>query len=114
MQQAPGMVEKDRTIASLEQFHPQCLFQRADLTTHGTMGDMQLFGSLDETLRLRGSIEKAKRGEGRKAHTGNEISQVSMTINRFFQPTQNSMMAFVAEDFGNLPNKMEEIHGQYS
>jgi hypothetical protein len=37
-----------------------------------------------------------------------------MTINRFFQPTQNSMMAFVAEDFGNLPNKMEEIHGQYS
>ena len=35
-----------------------------------------------------------------------------MTINRFFQPTQNSMMALVAGNVGNLTNKMEKIHGQ--
>jgi hypothetical protein len=71
-----------------------------------------MFGSLHEALRLRGSIEETKGGEGRKAHTDDGISQVSTTINRFFQPTQNSMMALVAGNVGNLTNKMEKIHGQ--
>ncbi|WP_162531778.1 hypothetical protein [Pseudomonas sp. RIT-PI-a] len=78
------------------------------------MRDVQLLGGLDEALRLCGSVEKTEGGEGREAHTGNEISQVSMTINRFFQPRQNSMMALVAEDSGDLTNEMEKIHGQYS
>jgi hypothetical protein len=48
------------------------------------MSDVQLLRGFDETLGLRGGVEKTKGSQWRQVHIDDDFSQISTTINRFF------------------------------
>jgi hypothetical protein len=48
------------------------------------MSDVQLLRGFDETLGLRGGVEKTKGSQWRQVHIDDDFSQIYATINRFF------------------------------
>ena len=64
----PGVGERQRPHAALEQCDPQLPLERLDLMADGRRGEEHLFRSRLEALELRGDLKGLQKFERRQSH----------------------------------------------